>query len=905
MSATSSAGKRARLLLAMLLGAQVLAASLAPSIALADVRTEARTMFRRGMALIAEGNVDDGVAALREAYDMLPHPNVLYNIGRAYAEAGRYEDAIEYFQRYLDSDPADREEVLGFIAALRQRIDAQQQRAIAAAQPAQPAQPVQETAPAEVAPLATTEEIQALEDSATQIAALAEATQSDALRQRADRLRLLAESLRTRRAQAEAASGAEGTSGGGEGQSTAEGGGEVAAAGEDTEEDEALSLGGGSRQGDTYEESVVSSSRAAQSPLEAPNSTTTVTSQDIRLSGLQSPGAVLRRVAGVSYLQNGPGDPQISIRGLNQRVSNRVVVLVDGRSVYLDFLGTTLYNLLPLGMEDIERIEVIRGPASALYGADAMTGIINIITRPLGEGRSYVTGGFGSGGQAMVRTGVYARADRFRFRVGGGYQREDMYALEVPTSRVDITPAGRDPNLGFERLYFHGDLGYRFDGGYTVRAGSGVSTGELTIQGLSRLRQIRVSDALFSQTHVSLETPWGLSTRVFWNRFQTRASNIGLVPGGLEVGQDHTVRRSDVIDAEIVFSQTFDLLGIENQFIGGISYRFKEVDWDWLRHGTETQHHGGLFLQDTMRFDDVLQIVLSVRGDLHPLAGPQVSPRGSIVVHPTPGQSIRLTGGAAFRSPTFVESYLVIPNATPLRGVTAFGVGDTSVNPERLISVELGYMNQMTEYFALELNGYYNIVLDQILITRNTPFRLADFAGSNPSARYYPEHQAYPLGELSFANQPEQFQQIGGEIGVRVFPVQGLDIYANYAIHETSPFGGTVGDLHLDNRTSAHMVNAGVQYRSPFGLDLSVDFSWQSDQVWVEQVLDAERGGVVFQQFRLPSYATLNARIGWRLFDDQLELAVVGTNLIDDGHREHPFGQPIDRRFLGTVSVRF
>lgn len=327
--------------------------------------------------------------------------------------------------------------------------------------------------------------------------------------------------------------------------------------------------------------------------------------------------------------------------------------------------------------------------------------------------------------------------------------------------------------------------------------------------------------------------------------------------------------------------------------------------WDWLQDGQQTQHHGALFLQDTLRFSDVLQVVLSVRGDLHPVVGPQVSPRGSIVVHPTPGQSIRLTGGAAFRSPTFVESYLEIPNSTPLRGVTAFGLGNTSVNPERLISIELGYMNQMTDYFAVELNGYYNVVLDTILLTRNEAYRLADFTGGNPRARYYPELAAYPLAQLSFANEAEQFQQIGGELGVRVFPVEGLDIYANYAIHETSHFGGPYGNLAADQRTSAHMVNAGVQYRAPFGLDLSLDFSWQSDQYWVEQVLDTERGGVAFQRFHLPSYTTLNARVGWRFLDDQLELAVVGTNLVDDGHREHPFGQQIDRRFMGFVTVRF
>jgi outer membrane receptor protein involved in Fe transport len=872
----------------------------------ADVRTEARTHFRRGMALIADGDIDAGVSELQEAYDILPHPNVLYNIARAYAEAGRYDEGIEYFDRYLETDPADRDEVLAFLAALRSRIEAQQQRAVAAATPT--TEPDVEE-PTVTAPLATAEEIQALEDSATQIAALAEATQSDALRQRAERLRVLAESLRERRTASE---GTEGTDATREQVTDASGettqGSDALGEGEGVsgaDEGDGLALGEG-RQGDTYEESVVSSSRAAQSPLDAPNSTTTITAQDIRLSGMQNPGYVLRRVAGVSYLQSGPADPQISIRGLNQRLSNRVVVLVDGRSMYFDFLGTTYYQLLPINMEDIERIEVIRGPASALYGADAMTGVVNIITRPLGDGRSYITGGFGTGNQIVVQTGVYARADRFRFRVSGGYHRADQFALEIAPERRDITPAGDDPNLAHERLYFNGEVSYRMDGGYMLRAGSAVLNGEVTFQGVSRLRQIRARDATFAQTFASFETPWGLSSRVFWNRLNVLVELNGQIPGGIPLTQSVPVDRSDVVDAEVVYRNNFDLFGIQNQFIGGVAYRFKEVDWSWIDDGLQTQHHGAVFLQDTLLFSDVLQIVLSVRGDLHPLAGPQVSPRGSIVIHPSTGQTIRLTGGTAFRSPTFVESYLQIPVATPLRGVTAFGVGNRSLNPERLISIELGYMNQMTEYFALEVNGYYNVVLDQILLSRNSPYRLHDFGpGGSNRARYVEEFEGYPLGELSWGNEAEQFQQIGGEIGLRVFPVQGLDVYANYAIHETSHFAGPLGNLSTDQRTSAHMVNAGIQYRSSFGLDLSADFSWQSDQVWIEQEVDTERGGAAFRRFALRGYFMLNARIGWRLLDDQLELAVIGTNLIDEGHREHPFGQPVDRRFMGTVTVRF
>ena len=382
----------------------------------------------------------------------------------------------------------------------------------------------------------------------------------------------------------------------------------------------------------------------------------------------------------------------------------------------------------------------------------------------------------------------------------------------------------------------------------------------------------------------------------------------GLLEGGIDDSQTNTLSRSDMIDGEVMYANSFDLGGIENSFIAGVSYRFKEVEWSWLRDGLQTQHHGAVFLQDTLSFGDVVDVVLSASADLHPLLNVQVSPRGSVVIHPAEGNTIRISGGSAFRSPTFTESYVLVPQSTPLRGVGAFGSGNPSLNPERIVSIELGYMNQMTEYFSLELNGYYNLVFDQITLTQNQIFRLYDYVNgtsiAGADARYYDQYSAYILTTGLFENQPEQFQQLGGEVGIRVYPVEGLDLYANYALHQTWPFGGAAGPFHDDMRTSAHMVNGGASYRAPFGLDVSVDFSWQSEQVWFEQLLDPARG-IVFGRFGLPSYAILNARVGYRLFEDQLELAVVGTNLIDDGHREHPYGQPIDRRFMGIVTVRF
>lgn len=868
-------------------------------VAHADVRTEARQHFRHGMGLIADGHLDEGIAELREAYDILPHPNALYNIARAYSDAGRYPEAIQYYNEYLESDPADREEVEQFVAALQQRVASSDGHTHVAETTT-----TETTTTTATSTVASDDEIRALTDSATQIEALAEASQSEELRHRAERLRALAATLRERQASATTETGTTetGTTEATEAAELAE----TAAEGED--EVPPATLEGAGHEADAYEESVISSSRIAQSPLDAPNSTAIVTAQDLRMSGYTNPGLALRRVAGVSIMSTDPADPQINIRGLNQRLSNRTIVLVDGRSVYLDFIGVTLWNFLPVNMEDIERIEVIRGPASALYGADAFSGVINIITRQIGEGGSYVTAGVGTNGVYRLAAGASGHADRWRFRVSGGYERGDNYSLNVDPSRVDYT-ARTGSTGGYSRLFFGGDAQVRLDGGWGIRGGVAVAEGSMNFQAIANLRQLDMQGSYFSQSYVQLTSPIGLSGRVFWNRFT--GGNIGSADqlnGGIADSQNTTVNRSDVIDVELLYNTTFDLGGIRNHLIAGVGYRFKQIDWSWLRDGVQTQNHGSVFLQDTITFSDAVDLVLSVRGDLHPLLNVQVSPRGSLVIHPAPGNTLRFTAGSAFRSPTFTESYVLVPQGTPFRGVTAFGSGNPSMNPERIVSGEIGYMNAMSDYFTLEFNAYYNLVFDQITLTQNQIFRLTDYVNANSIAGttpgYDPSLSSYVFSTGLYENSPEQFQQAGGEVGARIYPVDGLDLYANYALSYTLPFGGSPGPYHADQRTSAHMVNAGFQYRAPFGLDLATDFSWQSEQTWFEQQLDPVRG-IVFQNFYLPSYTTLNVRIGWRFLQDQLELAVVGTNLIDDGHREHPYGQTIPRRFMGTVTVRF
>src|SRR6185369_4914784 len=120
---------------------------------------------------------------------------------------------------------------------------------------------------------------------------------------------------------------------------------------------------GKARTEDVFAETVVTASKGAQSPLDAPRSTSIITEQDIRLSGITKIPELLRRLAGVDVAETTNAQTEVSIRGFNQRLSNKILVLVNGRSVFVDLLGATIWQSLSIGAEDIQRIEVVRGPA--------------------------------------------------------------------------------------------------------------------------------------------------------------------------------------------------------------------------------------------------------------------------------------------------------------------------------------------------------------------------------------------------------------------------------------------------------------------------------------------------------------------------------------------------------------
>ena len=824
----------------------------------ADERTEARAHFKKGMAEIADGKYDVGIEELKKAYDILPHPNVLYNIARAYVDQGDLENAVSYYKKYLEGNPKDRDEVAQIVASLEARTRKQQ-------------------------------------------AELLEAQQS-------------------------ATTGGPGTTGPGAG--TQPGGGTTGPGAGTQPGGGTTGPGAGTKPGGPggaplpetalkdeagYEETVVTASKAAQSPLDAPNSTSIITEQDIRLSGITKIPELLRRLAGVDIMEVTGSATEVSLRGFNQRLSNKVLVLVNGRSVYVDLIGSTFWQTLSIGVEDVERIEVVRGPGSALYGADAFNGVINIITKAPGEGGSGFNVGYGDHNTTHGTVYASGRDKELAYRLSAGYDYLPRWSQNVPAGRTDVHLATADNQMSERIARLDGTVTRQFGKDVTLGLQGGFSQGAIEFGGSGPLEDIVLDPVTAADVTLWLNSKH-FEARAFYNTFrgnnEISTAQIGqsLLPGSYN---------TNVVDGEMQYIGDFAFgPNVNNDLHVGAAYRLKTVQWTWQAQD-ETENHVGFFVHDQIKIGPRLAVVGDYRADYVPYLNRIVqSPRASVLFHPSKQSTIRGIVGTAFRTPTFLESYLGIPVQLPLTGAALISEGHRSddpkfkVNPEQIFTTELGYLNSDSDYFTFDSAFFYNHANNLIEFAPNRAVTVGDIANPNVPTALSEQTGFYPVFLGGYQNQCQTYDVLGAEVGVRTFPLEGLDVYANGTVmdvkEDTSKcVAEQLALLASDARTSAFKLNTGVQLRTKIGIDGSVDFHYVSEQTWAEQVENVQKQRIEYQSFHLDPYTLLNASVGYRFLKNQAEIRGVAFNLLDTEHREHPFGQFIGRRLMVLFSYKF
>lgn len=849
----------------------MVAGLLASGVARADPRDDARRHFGAGLEAAQSGDYEIALQRFLAAQEAFPHPSTLYNIAKAYTDLDDLPNALTYYRLFREAAPERAADVDPIITVLEARLGASDAPVIAGGALSAAAGP-------------TTEELARLQTIASELEALSAALQ--------------------RRTIEEAELAADGAP--------------VDVAVDTPAEAPVLES---DFLEEAYERTVVTASRVGQDPLDSPSTVAVLTADDIRLSGVTNIPDVLRLVAGVDVMTLSSNSPDVSIRGFNNKLNNKVLILIDGRSQYLDFLGGTIWPSFPIQLEEIERIEVIRGPGSAVYGANALTGVINIITRTPGEGDQVVRIDAGSPGLLRASAVTSGRVGETTYRLSAGYEQHRRWAKEFDRSVAPTTAFKSvfdDENQGLRSLRFNArvdrtiseDVAVSFSGGISDTQTEFYATGALPNYFVNMDHQYLRADLFLSNLHL----------RAFWNSHSGNTGPWLQTPGTVDrLNADYS---NDVVDVEIEAPLQFETGPIAHTLNVGGGYRLKRFDFDYLA-GDEpiTENHGKAFLNEQIQVGP-FGAVLSLRADLHPLItlDKTLSPRGALLYRLFDKTSIRLSGGSAYRAPNGIETYMDLNLPTPADGVYIRDLGNLILNPnegrllldpERILTAELGIHDESTFYHRADVAIYYNQVTKLI--------GLSDVDVSAGPQPFLPEENGISVGTTGFVNLDPTYNGVGVEADVEIYPTDGLDLFANVNVLQilevvTDPATGEV-TRENEGSTSQLKINGGFSYRTPYRTDLSASVSYVSGQEWPLRTFNPENLQIATTPVAIPGRLLLSARVAVRPFaDEDFEIAATAwniTELLDDlagqqsGFLEHPQGQPVGGRAFATLAYRF
>ncbi len=543
---------------------------------------------------------------------------------------------------------------------------------------------------------------------------------------------------------------------------------------------------------------------------------------DVLLSGARTLADFLRRVAGVDVYQVKPLSPMVGIRSLTDKSNNRILLMFDGREEIMEMVGFPLWPGLNIDLEEIERIEVIRGASSTLYGANAFLGVVSVTTvasKPLGVD-AYATmgeqGGLRLFGRGRGNTALHG--GNLSFSLGVGHE-----SYETPS---DPDYVQHDP------LRVHGYARYTREDWLDVSLHGGYTLGEFSLY--TQLGEMDLQDGLahyvMGKGRVALSEKLKLSLQVYHNRFYGALKERPMV---MAFGMWVADLPSFEFDMQILDSQAqvdFELL--DSLFmVAGASFRYSYATTVNLIPSFIEESRGAGFLQLQWQVTDTLQLQGGTRVDINSVTDPTVSPRAVAVYRPWPNQSFRLGYGLSFRKPYFLEHamHFKIQNVDPLlvtllaprdpAAILERSLGNPDIKNETIQSLEAGWLAHLFgSLLQLSVNGFYNRYLDVIYLDLDVGI-----------------DSIYDVGNISdtifnLKNRKTALAAVGGELEANLRPFNDTLFWANLGLRRV--FDEETGQLWKSEPILR--VNAGGRYGGERGViaDLAIHYvsSYESEQ---------------------------------------------------------------------------
>ncbi len=703
----------------------------------------------------------------------------------------------------------------------------------------------------------------------------------------------------------------------------------------------------------TYEDTVVvSASKTEQKIVDAPATMTVFTPKMLENTPAANYGDLLRAVPGVNVTQTSARDINITARGATSSLSTSQLALVDGRSIYQDFFGFIMWDFMPANLFEIKQVEVIRGPASAVWGANALNGVVNVITKSPREMRgTSLSMGFGMFDKNVTNnvTGVANNADagnqfylsgtladtindEWSYKLSGGYSMSDAYARplgNVPNSTgtpyPDFTNQGTKQPKGDVRFDRDGSDGSHF----SLSGGTGATAGIME-SGIGPFNIQRGTMLSYGKLAYSKQ---GFHVQAFVNALDGKAPNLlSTDANGAPVQLNFTTK---TFDFEIGNSQA---LNAQNVLTYGGNLRRNNFDLT-LAPGETGRTEGGAYIQDEIFFNDHFRVVAGARVDkFSSIADPVFSPRLAFVIKPANNQTFRLSYNRAFRAPSMINNNLDVAIGTPLPLATVNGIllanklpalfspsgvyyvptratGSKDLTEEHIDAFEVSYTGKVGAKSLFSAAYYYNRNSNEIFFTTKSNYGLTTPPASwSAMSGWSALGPAGPVvaaniwaGIQKSVNFPSEYtyknlgveKNQGLELGWDSEFTKDVTYYVNYAYtaQPVPEFPGYTADQALTeiNIPSKTKINAGITANA--GMLFGTLSASYADKAYWQDVLDSRYSGYT------PSYTLVNLVAGVRFNNDNSIVQVRVNNLANKAVQQHIFGDVLKRAVVLEVKL--
>ncbi len=621
---------------------------------------------------------------------------------------------------------------------------------------------------------------------------------------------------------------------------------------------------------------ITSAGKKAQKISEAAAAVFVITQEDIRRSGVTSVPEALRMVPGLHVAKIDANKWAITSRGFNGRFANKLLVLMDGRSVYTPTYSGVFWEDIDTFLEDIDRIEVIRGPGASLWGANAVNGVINIITKPAAETQGILASGIiGSEekGTASLRYGSKLGDDTpFRIYLKG-FERDEA----VDSAGDETADDWRYLRGGFRLEHQAGnhDL-FTFQGDiFNGTNGETLSTGSVTPPYVN----------IYNNDHN--ERGYNLLGR--WTRSLSDNSELSL-----QAYYDRSEHRLHLTTAKV---DTFDIdfqhrfpLWERHDITWGLGYRLYKDDFDTepaLMTIDPTSRNFDIFsafLQDDINFfDKRLSFTIGCKFEYNKFTHSEFQPSARVLWKPNEKHSLWAAVSRAVRTPSRGERdsiallSTVPPPPLPI-AITYYGSED--FESETLMAYEIGYRARISPELTLDTTVYFNDYEDLRQNVLGTPF---------PDDPFAPAYIIQPVYSTN---------GMAGE-------VYGFELAANWRPTAWSRFQAAYTYTEMDLEPGGGNVSVAEEQNPNYQLSLRGSFDLPGNlelDVWyrhVDEISDTING-----------YGTIDARLAWK-YRESLELSIVGQNLLNSHHPEfepealNSVATEIERGVYGKIVWKF